>query len=475
MKTNRTEKGQALVLIAFGIIALLAMTGLAVDASATYSNRQGAQNAADTSALAGALANANSQPISTAVTNAAKADGFTDDGGVTNKITVNHPPSTGCNGSTPTLTDLSTQYVQVIINTTVNTTFGSLVGIKQTHNCVDAVAEATPATGGAWGSGNGIMALSSSGTAISVTGSGNVTETGGIQDNAAFAATGSGVFNVTGGVTVNGLFNDTGSGNWTVGGSSFVNGFSKTGSQNFTTNGNIFDDGNFSQTGSGSTSSSGAIQVVGSYSNVGSGSVSPAKSSGAYVTPTVMSDPLASYVNPPANPGSCTAASFTGSTNNTLNPGCYTSISIVGSGNLTLNPGTYYISGSGGFSATGSGNVTGSGVLIYLASGPMSMTGSGNLTLSPQTTGAYAGMTVYMDRSNPNDFRATGSGASAVSGTLYAPNADVTVTGSGGVFVVNSQIVASTITLTGSGGLNLQYNANANFKIPTQATIQLTK
>ena len=50
------ERGQALILIAFGAIALFAMTGLAIDGSHKYSDRRHAQNAADTAAVAGALA-----------------------------------------------------------------------------------------------------------------------------------------------------------------------------------------------------------------------------------------------------------------------------------------------------------------------------------------------------------------------------------------------------------------------------------
>lgn len=49
------ERGQALILIAFGALALFAITGLAIDGSAKMSDRRHAQNAADTAAIAGAL------------------------------------------------------------------------------------------------------------------------------------------------------------------------------------------------------------------------------------------------------------------------------------------------------------------------------------------------------------------------------------------------------------------------------------
>src|ERR1051326_344389 len=57
-----TERGQALILIALAAIGLFAMTGLAIDGSAKFSDRRHAQNAADAAALAGALAKINADP-----------------------------------------------------------------------------------------------------------------------------------------------------------------------------------------------------------------------------------------------------------------------------------------------------------------------------------------------------------------------------------------------------------------------------
>lgn len=49
----KTERGQALVIVAFALIALAAVTGLAIDGGRTYSARRQAQNTADAVALAG--------------------------------------------------------------------------------------------------------------------------------------------------------------------------------------------------------------------------------------------------------------------------------------------------------------------------------------------------------------------------------------------------------------------------------------
>jgi hypothetical protein len=53
------ERGQALILIALAAIGLVAVTALAIDGSAKYSDRRHAQNAADASSLAAALEKTN--------------------------------------------------------------------------------------------------------------------------------------------------------------------------------------------------------------------------------------------------------------------------------------------------------------------------------------------------------------------------------------------------------------------------------
>lgn len=50
----KNERGQAMILLVFGILVLLAFTGLAVDGGRMYSGRRQSQNAADAAALAGA-------------------------------------------------------------------------------------------------------------------------------------------------------------------------------------------------------------------------------------------------------------------------------------------------------------------------------------------------------------------------------------------------------------------------------------
>ncbi|MEE8391843.1 MAG: pilus assembly protein TadG-related protein [Anaerolineae bacterium] len=55
-KSMQTERGQALIIMAFGIIVLLAIAGLAIDGGTVFTERRHAQNAADAAALTGARA-----------------------------------------------------------------------------------------------------------------------------------------------------------------------------------------------------------------------------------------------------------------------------------------------------------------------------------------------------------------------------------------------------------------------------------
>ena len=79
MNHHSSEKGQALILITFAAIGLFAFAALAIDGSMVFSDKRHAQNAADTAALAGALAHSRGQDISTTAKSRALSNGYNDD------------------------------------------------------------------------------------------------------------------------------------------------------------------------------------------------------------------------------------------------------------------------------------------------------------------------------------------------------------------------------------------------------------
>ncbi len=120
MKTYRNEKGQALVLIVFAVIGMLGLAALAVDGGMMYAERRRAQNAADSAALAAALAGVQGRNVQTAASNALIANGFTLDNVV---VTVHNPP---ISGPYATVAD-SGDYYQVIIKMDIKPVFSQFV------------------------------------------------------------------------------------------------------------------------------------------------------------------------------------------------------------------------------------------------------------------------------------------------------------------------------------------------------------
>src|SRR5215211_1268992 len=115
------EGGQALIIIALAAIGLFGITGLAIDGSIKFSDRRHAQNAADAAALAGALSKGAGDDVLTWTFKARESaadNGY--DGFVSNTVSVY-----SCNDSGASCGAYagSSEYVQVIITSDVNTYF----------------------------------------------------------------------------------------------------------------------------------------------------------------------------------------------------------------------------------------------------------------------------------------------------------------------------------------------------------------
>jgi len=136
---QHTEKGQALVIIALALVVLFGFAALAVDGSMVFSDRRHAQNAADTAALAGALAYGRNGNNTAMITKAAKdrANGNSyNDNGTSNTVTVTFTAVQNgeCPGRAPG-TDIEVKIVSI-----VKTTFARVLGWTQFTNVVTATA-----------------------------------------------------------------------------------------------------------------------------------------------------------------------------------------------------------------------------------------------------------------------------------------------------------------------------------------------
>lgn len=171
MKAQKTEKGQALVLIILAIVGLFGFAALAVDLGQLYAERRRAQSAADAAALAAAYEaeNGTSDPLWVAEDLAFENGGFENNMADT-WVEVYNPPIDGpyeqcdvCNNNFD-----STEYYQVKITRMLDPIFMQFLGRDWSMVTVEAVAHARPIM--SISPGNAVHALSTDGDALTIEG-----------------------------------------------------------------------------------------------------------------------------------------------------------------------------------------------------------------------------------------------------------------------------------------------------------------
>ena len=227
-----------------------------------------------------------------------------------------------------------------------------------------------------------------------------------------------------------------------------------------------------SLTGGGSSITASQIDVVGQSYLGSSTTISPAPVDGA----APVSNPLAGIPAPVvAGPVYSTTG---GSGSYSLSPGVYPyAVALTGSGTVTMEPGTYVF--EDGLSTGGSVTLDGSGVTMYFTCAGYSSSdtepcnsnstmatldagGSGTFNLTAPSSGNYQGILVMTDPSNTAAMTINGTASSTMNGTLYAPNQALAVTGTGSGAALNSVIIANSLSVTGTGSLNLAATQQSN-------------
>ena len=363
-----TRRGMVTAQVVLSLSALMGMLAVVADGGLLLGERRHAQATADAAAMAAAsdiyakwYTNHGSDPGGTAVASAmgvASANGYTNDG-TTSTVTVNIPPQAGNSIN-------KAGYAEVIVKWYQQRLFSGVFGSGTIPVSARAVARGVVAASPA-----AILLLSpNANPALSVTGNASLTVGGSVT----LDSTASNSMAITGNITMTATAYDLAAG---------PPGYSKTG--NVTMNGTVLNN------------------------------QSPA------------ADPLRYLAAP--NPGSLTTQStstkqLSGNGTATLQPGVYIGgISITGNYTVTLQPGIYYLEG-GGISATGNVTLTGSGVMIYNApntsSDTISLAGNTVMNLSPMTSGAYAGITIFQARTSTAQVSLVGNAGSNITGTIYA-------------------------------------------------------
>jgi hypothetical protein len=169
MLQHKTERGQAIILIALAMVALLAFLALAVDGGRVYAERRRLQNAADASAMAAANAVANGADAATAANAALTQAGLNDvvdaDAGVNSAaavdVIVNNPPQHGAYTG-------NNEYYEVVIRTTQPASFTGLINVNSSK--IEAYAVSHVEAASTVAENSSIQSLSSTNNSLVISG-----------------------------------------------------------------------------------------------------------------------------------------------------------------------------------------------------------------------------------------------------------------------------------------------------------------
>lgn len=445
-----SQKGQALILIVGAIIGLVALVALAIDAGNAFSDRRHAQNAADTAAFAAVLEKIQDMPLSgvvcdtTACSNTdvnhdgliwstaglarARTNGYNNDV-VPNTVTLYNPPVVGdCNpNDSPSPYVGNWDYIQVIIRSTVNTYFAPIVGIMQLNNCVEAIVYAGPGVPEKLVLGNLMVGLSKTGTAVSVEGGANVT---------------------------------------LIGGGAFSNS-SDSSALVMSNNSSLVIEDNPPSTGPSTTI---GLSAVGGILANPIPYPSPI-TTGAAQYP----NPLPDYMLPKYT---CEYNYVDFPPNNTD-----TNVTVDSKVVTFKNSGVYCISGSFNTNKDLSAN-TGVRITIVLETAGISWTGQSSVDLTslpidvpPIVPPTYptGGLLFYLPPTNHSNISLAGGARMKISGSIFAPGADIKLAGNFTGSTFDCQFIGNTVQMTGSLTGTFLYTEEKNYAYPSPAVIELTK
>ena len=229
------------------------------------------------------------------------------------------------------------------------------------------------------------------------------------------------------------------------------------GSASVPTSCGIVDDSNASDAlhngGSGSLTAS-AVSVSGGWTSNGGGTITPTPSTNVPPEP----DPLGYLPEPSV--GSCTYSSkVIVNSSVALGQGVYCGgIKVNGGGSVTFGSGLYIING-GELTIAGGAAASGTDVTFYITGGAsVTVNGGSTTTLVAPTSGTYAGVLFFQDRTDSSAATVTGTSGSTITGTLYFPDAALTYSGNSSITAYNL-IVASTVSFSGNATVNNDYSS----------------
>lgn len=439
MSGMKSQKGQALIMIAFGIVALIGFTALAVDGGRVFSDRRHAQNAADTSVLAAALGHMQGENYETKGLERADSNGYANDADSTVVVQFCNASGVTCEGLPPAADP--SQYIQVVITSDVPMTFARVLGRNLVTNKVEAIAKVVVPKTSSWFDGKAMVST------MSGCGGGGTPNPFTVGGNGTTIVNNSGIF-------VNSSCNPA-----------------------------FFDNGNSNLV----TTDTGICVVGGIQAGVNGVTPPPTGGCGTQVNINDFEQPdpssYCSTAGTIVNKGGYYEAT-PGYFNRTGNK---TFPDVSPAGTLRLTKGVYCL--ENGLSLNASWVITSDingnnqhdsdeGVLFYVPDGDVTFNGGSTMDVHALSSGYPGNLLNYLfvvPLSNDANVTITGNNGSEFVGTIYAPASSCTINGSGNTFSLDAQVICSDNTITGGGTIDITFNAANNAIAKTKPTIELTK
>lgn len=528
---KKSERGQALILIAFAAIGLFAFAALAIDGSRSFSNKRHAQNTADTAVLTAALTAIRTTGSEVAKFNAAEAaailraesNGYVDDGGTTTIVDVDRcddvrdydadgnlipiPGDLDAAGNQIPCEGIDTahaaEFLRVKIISSIPTTFGRVIGRDTLTSAAEAIARVEGTSSSAVGtsmSGAAMYATSqepdhgkacfnvSGGADIHVYGSGIyvncdkneavVIQSGSGSQNTTFVTEKPspipGCYTLNGGATNPGIQCDKGS-SLPIDETTFAYVNTKPATPNCSDPSlplNPYDAGT-------------KTYNPGKYTSIIKVTENRTIKSGLYC----LTDTITGIANlTQANDGG--VVKFVMLTNNkyfTTGTGTFTfddlevyteDANLIVEGTLNAERFRYYSSGAGEFQVKNGDTIWSDDAYIYLHRGKYNPIAGANLDLHAPAQGDpyVGGVLIHQPWANTNPVTINGGSNMKLVGTFLAPHATIEING-GADFVLYSQLIGYEFKINGGGQVAIHYLASQNLPPPavSPANIKFTK
>lgn len=464
MKPKSRESGQALILIVFAAVGLFAFAALAIDGSRVFSDRRHAQNAADTAALAAALAQVRGNDYAAAAVGRAGSNGFdssTVEVHLCSEAGLNPP----CEGL-PAGADAS-EYIQVVIRMSTPTTFARILGWDQVPTVVSAIARAS---GGAspvsfqspaisamspsdpkaiWGNGNVYLDVNNSGIFD------NSSASGGCPNGGALLFNGNGTYEVDTGFDVVGTHCDVGSNDILRGD------FRSTTQIPYPPDITIPEPSIQCDPGSAPAQWTGTSWLIPAGTHPGE------------------NIPGGDVTFAPGNHCFPSGYRINGFSNITVNNAQFLvsggEFHIATNGNFTCNNLLVHIKGGTGVRLNGNATNTCTGVTFYASTGDVTWNGNSTNIYSAPTSGPYKGLLIYMPFGNSNPLTISGNSSSEFTGSIIAVSSPVHLQGNGATLALSTKIIGYTIQFSGNTRFIIDYDPSQQYAQGEPTMIQVIK